>query len=272
MDINSNLDIWSIQCKSEEILYALDGIQNKGTIILFTNLESSFEMAGVEVNKRFDNVLWVKQEIKETDRIEKNGRLIKFMEGSKFSEDTQISEKLSFNKGDQLGLNEIKKILEEKGVKYIQLDSKQRKIEDDSLFDKNIPEVWTVRFLEVLESGITANNKEATIYPDIESSLTLKYFETENTGYLIDRIDFKGLVVFNDKVFLLVNHTKKELSNYKKDMQQIIRGGWGNITGYKPITLTNVKQLLLKRGITIEEKEGLPTFLQNDETKSRGVL
>ena len=263
MKINSNLDIWSIQNKAEEILSALDSIENKGKIVLFTNLESEFEISGIEIAKKFDTLLWVKQQIPEADRIEQNGRLIKFMNGSKFSEDTIIGP-LVFKKGSVLGINEIKAILDYKNIKYTEFNSKQPKIEYET--DPNIPEAWVVRFLEVLESAITSESiKKAVIYPNLEGSISLKYYETEDTGYLVDQIDFKGIVLIDDKMGLLVQHTSKELANRQKDASQIIRGGYSNITGYRPINLQNVIQMLTNRGFTIEMREDLPAFLNSNQ-------
>ncbi|HOZ88875.1 MAG TPA: hypothetical protein PK737_01390 [Bacilli bacterium] len=263
MKVNSNLDIWSIQNKAEEILYALDSIENKGKIVLFTNLESSFELGGIEVNKRFDNLLWVKQQIPEETRIEQNGRLIKFMQGAKFSQDTTIGP-LLFKKGQVLGINEIKAILAYKNIEYIEFNSAQEPTPPYE-YDPNIPEAWTVRFLEVLESAITDDSvKHAIIYPELIGSLTLKYYPNPSTGYLVDQLDFQGAVLFDDKIGLLVCHTPQELAKRQKDAAQIIRGGYSNITGYQPINLQNVIQMLTNNGFTIEFRTGLPDFMQTN--------
>lgn len=266
---NSNLDIWSIQNRSEETLLALDNIQDKGTVILFSNLESEFIIDGVTINKKFETVLWVKQEIQEADRVEKNGRLIKFMSGSTFSTDTLITDQLSYKKGDILDYTTIKKILDAKVIKYIELVSKQPK-KEESIKEDNTPEIWTARFLEVLESGISPDTKkEAIIYPDTTGVFKLKYYETEETGFIIDQIDFKGSVVFSDMVGLLVDHSKVELDKWRKDTSQIIRGGSITYTNYRPINIENVKTMLSNKGFNIEQRYDTPLFLNNEDQKAK---
>ncbi len=258
MNINSSLDLWSPQHRGQEILYALAEINEDNKVVLFTNLESQLKVGDYTYQEQFRLCLWVRGTIAESNGIEKQGRLIICLENAPFTEDTVVSANLTIPNGTILTSSVLERIMQEKAINYIKINSNQ----PESLVQpyKLNKETWIVRNLEVFESSISDTTaKKVRIYPNVKSELTLKYFENQATGYLIDRRNFDCLIEFNDKIMLLVQPTLAELNRYQNNPDSL---------GYVPINLAMTKDLLLSKGFTIETITSEPDI----EIESKIVL
>ena len=57
--MNKTLDVWAIQKHPEELYTALENIKtDQGDLILFTNLNSNFQLNGQTVGRQFDTELY----------------------------------------------------------------------------------------------------------------------------------------------------------------------------------------------------------------------
>ena len=171
MDNSNFLDVYSIQGKAEEILYALDHVTNDDEVILYTGLESIFTMGNYIVPKTFSNAIFVKLKnpYLSNNGIERHGKLIKIMDGAVFSEDLLVSQNLAFLKNDELTLQNIESILHEKNISYNKIKSDGVQSVDHKK-DTSTPEIWFGRdidiFFDALEGETT---KDVNIYSNINS-------------------------------------------------------------------------------------------------------
>lgn len=250
MKINSPLDMWSPQQKGEEIFLTLDSINNDDTVILFTNIESDFRVGDYSVEQKFKLCIWVRGKIKEPERVEKQGRLIIILEDAPFTEEVKVSDDFIIHKGTKIDKELLEKILKAKDIEYIKLESK-KKSENKPIYKLN-REIWFIRNIEVLESSFSDKTaKTVKIYPDVKSKLTLKYYENEETGYLIDQRDFVCLIEFNNLLAILVSPTLSEIDKYYTKPDNL---------GYKPVTIEDVKKLLTEKGFEVEVISGKPNI------------
>lgn len=195
--MNSNLDVWAIQARKEELINALDKIKTDKDIILFTNLLSNFKLGHQTITcEQFDTVLY----------SEENDILIMLM------------------RDGAANATDIRKYLDKKGFMYHEVNFAPSSIQRED--DNTIPEIWFAREQSVVEDAFKDTlskdvKKEFEYYPFLTGGLTLGYttnVEREDLSYLgqerqeefpVDGRIFRGLVKLEDKLILLINQGEK---------------------------------------------------------------
>lgn len=265
----SRLDVYSVQNIAEEILYAIEGIQEASELILYTGLTSSFVLNGTLVPKSFGTVLVARGQI----GSEKNGRLIKFMNGATFTEETFISNELTYPKGTVLTEDIIKRILQEKKIDFQEIKSFPQ---NDSIESSNcLPEMWIGRDVNVLRESLgSISNQTAIYYPSVEGNIELTCYDQIGTPMIIDQRAIKGLIELDDKLLLVVEPTAQDMKDFRVDTSHRIRSGgsegYPGLLGYYLLTpnISNILSKLKALGINVTVKEDLPEFLNQLKTSS----
>lgn len=260
-------DVYSIQNKAEEILYALDQVTNEDEVILYTNLDSTLKMETHTIPMKFSNAIFVK--LNHTYLLnngnQRHGKLIKIMDGATFSEDLLISSELAFLKNDELTIDNIESILKAKNIHYQKVKSEKTQA-INNITHQNIPEIWFGRDIDIFfDATQTTNDKNVNLYTNINGSFSLILNKANQQEVLYSRQYPIGLE-FSDKLLLVPSITKEERIQANKDNSLIIRGtnikGTSNL-GYYPIGLkTNyIENNLIERGFNINKCTTLPTFV-----------
>lgn len=198
--MRSNLDIWAIQKNKEEIDVALENVEKEAIgNILYLNCRCWFKIGDQKVeNRTFDAMFY----------SEESDVVILFAKGL-------VSEK------------DIVEGLEKKGVKYttIRFIEQEKEYKDD----EEIPDIWFARekyvLIDAIKDSINKGIKKCQYYSNLESVLSLYYKDNNGDRNEIDGKFFKGCLVFEDKIVLLVNQgyfrnlkeedVKKILKDYK---------------------------------------------------------
>ena len=107
--------------------------------------------------------------------------------------------------------------------------------EDNYEPSRTLPNIWFVREKYVLEDAINDSKskdiKECKYSPSIDSKISLGYRTLDGVEYEIEGRIFKGMIVFEDKMILLVN--QNDLRNLDEE---------------------NVRKILKNNGITIKTR------------------
>ena len=194
--MNKTLDVWAIQKHPEELYTALKNIKtDQGDLILFTNLNSIFQLNGQTVGRQFDTELYYIG--KDNDAV-----ILLQKDGAASAED-------------------IRNYLEEKGLQYHEVsfkkEMKKNHLEEllgipvpQETIDENIPELWFAReeyvLRDALQESIALGNTSCDYYPLVEGAISLKYDETYKTlSHSLDGRNILGVIVLEDKMVLMIN-------------------------------------------------------------------
>lgn len=268
--ITSKMDVYSVQSHAEEILYALNGLEKieipanfvlnnlQGAPLLFTGLETRFVLNDAVIPVNFSTCLFYQGSLGN----EKEGRFIKFMDGSTFSEDTQISDELFFKKGDILDESAIKSILAAKNIKYIEnADSKEYRPESKVEARPLNQEIWFARDNIVMEEALaTVQSKDIIYYPDVNGKLKIVW-HTFKMSTVIYELRILGLFMLDDKVVL---RTLPEFHDSIAIANAMRRGTPNTFTTYEPLIFTRAWfENLEAKGFNVYRASGLPDLITN---------
>lgn len=206
--MKSNLDVWAIQSNKDETRVALEKVKKDSLgNILYLNCWCDFTIGNRTIkNRLFDSCF--------------------------YSEDSDTV--ILFAKG-KITEEEIENYLEEANVKYTIIRFSEPN-EDYYRDDENFPEVWIAREKSVLrdavDDSVSKGDLNCVYYPNIESNLSLNYRATTDEMFEIEGRTCKGLVVFKDKIVLLVN---------QRDRRNVVRE-------------SSVTKLLINKGMKVQVK------------------
>jgi hypothetical protein len=230
--------------------------------MLFSNIDSDFELCGYQVSRKFSNAIWVK-----------NNRLITCMKGAMFSSDISFAPEVTFKTGDILDIKGIRKILNARGIKYIEFQSAkpENNIEQETT---DIPETWFGRGNEVfIESLANISDKKAVVYPNATAKLVLKFYHTPTSFSIIDERVFAGLIELDNKILLSVVPSTK-IQKLAKATATLNARGLSESSfeplNYRPLigSFNNVIQFLMANGYEYYIDEGEPNFLNNKQKQN----
>lgn len=266
--ITNKMDVYSVQNNAQEILYAIDGLEKikvpndfalinmEGVPILFTGLETRFVLNDVVIPVNFSTCLFYQGKINN----EKEGRLVKFMDGSTFSEDTIVTEDLKFTKGDILDEKAIREILAAKNIKYVEDMTQTKKISEIDVKPLD-QEIWFARDNNVMDEAIASvDNKDIVIYPEVNGKLKLVWYH-DSFGIVIYELRIMGLVQLEDKIVL---RTLPEYYDSKSIVDAMEQGLSNNITPYEPLIFTREWITDLEnKGYNVYKASGIPEIITN---------
>ena len=184
---NKYLDIWAIQKLPEELYNALKNI--KSDVTIFENALCEFRVGGkVLKSRQFDKIIY-----------------------------SEESDTVVFLMRDGVAtLEQAEKYFDENGIDYnkITLFKNKRPYENDL----SIKEFWFARDLYVVEDAVEdSKNRGNTscVYDENEqASLTFRYVTESNKQYQIFKINFCGMIEFDDKIILITHsRTKNDLTS-----------------------------------------------------------
>lgn len=262
-------DVYSIQGKSEEILYALENVSSDDEVVLYTGLDSEFKIGGYVIPQQFKNAIFVNLHNKYllNNGIQKHGKLIKVMDGSTFSEDTFVSDNLAFLRSDILDVEIIEKILKVKKIDF-------KKCCSDYIINKKqnhsviLPEIWFGRDIDIFFDAIDGQvNKDIILYNNLKAEFTLSIAKNGQREQLYYR-QYPFALQLDDKFLLISIPTDKEQKLSRVDNSYLIRGGGmaPNGLGYYPIgnKYNFIKSKLEDLGFTTIETDEMPPFVLNN--------
>jgi len=177
--MKSNLDVWAIQSNKDETREALRKVDKdyEGNI-LYLNCLCSFKIGKERI----------------TDKV---------FDACFYSEESDVV--ILFAK-DMISEEEIEQYLKEFDIKYTII--RFTKI-GNSISKNKMSEVWFAREKCVLEDAIIDSiNKDINVcdyYPDMQSKIILGYLTRKNNFCEIEGRFCEGVIVFKDKIILLVN-------------------------------------------------------------------
>lgn len=196
--MKSDLDVWAVQKDKDETKTALKNVKKDSLgNILYLNCHCKFKIGDKKIeNRTFDACFY----------SEESDAVILFARG-------KISEE------------EIKKYLEEAGVKYTTIrfiESEDKSYVDDESF----PDIWFARERYVLEDAlddsINKGEKECMYFPEMPASLRLNYIADDMEKYEIEGRLCTGLLVFKEKIVLFIS--QRDPRNLKeKEIRQILK-------------------------------------------------
>lgn len=206
--MKSNLDVWAVQSDKDETRVALERV-NKESLgnILYLNCWCDFTIGSKTIkNRLFDSCF--------------------------YSEDSDTV--ILFAKG-KITEEEIENYLEEANIKYTIVRFREPN-EDYYRDDESFPEVWIARekyvLRDAIDDSVAKGDLECVYYPNVESNLSLSYRATTDELFEVEGRACKGLVVFKDKIVLLVN---------QKDKRNVVRE-------------SSVTKLLINKGVKVQVK------------------
>ena len=188
--MKSNLDVWAVQSDKEETRTALKNVKkNSLGNILYLNCHCFFNIGNKKIlHKDFDSCFY-----------------------------SEESDTVIFFERDRITRKEIENYLIEANIKYttITFQDKEGSYEPSN----KLPDIWFVREKYVLEDAIRDSKskgiKECIYSPSKDSKLSLGYRTMDGVEYEIEGRIFKGMLVFEDKMVLLVH--QNDLRNLNEE-------------------------------------------------------
>lgn len=193
--MNKTLDVWAIQKHPEELYTALENIKtDQGDLILFTNLNSNFQLNGQTVGRQFDTELYYVG--KDNDAL------------------------ILLQKDGEASAEQIRNYLEKRGLQYHEVSFKKEMLKQQleeldipvskEIIDENIPELWFAReeyvLRDALQESIKLGNTSCDYYPFVEGVIALKYEESYTTSrHLLDGRNLLGVITLEDKMILMIH-------------------------------------------------------------------
>ena len=192
--MRSNLDVYAIQNYKDETREALKNVKKDSySNFLYVNCISTFKIGERSFNRTYDMCFY----------SEESDIVIFFARG-------MISEE------------EVIKYLDEMNFSINRFIEQEDKYQND---DK-IPEVWFAREKYVLEDAVddslSKDINKCIYYPELPAEISLGYEADNSHVYDIEGRICKGVVLFKDKMILLVNQNDKR--NLKeKDVMDVLK-------------------------------------------------
>lgn len=190
---NTNLDIWAIQHYPQEIMNAIDGLEDSQENILYNNCRSYLRVGDKKLRVQFDTALI----------CEDKERLI-------------LLQRDGFLTADALRI-----LLNERNIPYNEVTF----LEGRKIPQEDTREIWFARDKYVLDDALK-DSKEKGIeiceyYPDLGGRFELRY-TTDNGNYVtIHRQSIRGAMLLDDKIVLLLSHAKKRNVNFQQALWSI---------------------------------------------------
>ena len=191
--MRSNLDVWAIQNYKYETRNALKNVKKDSYgNILYVNCISTFKIGNRYFNRTYDMCFY----------SEESDTVIFFARG-------MISEK------------EVIGFLEEMDIQFS--INRFCELNDEYENDDKVPEVWFARETYVLEDAIddslNRDNHKCTYYPELVAELSLGYKADCSIVYDVEGRACKGVLLFEDKIVLLINQDDKRNLKEKEVMK-----------------------------------------------------
>ena len=178
--MNHNLDVYAIQGIKEELAFSVSKIK-EGFNYIYSNLVCTFTIGNQKVTtKCFDTMLY----------NEESDILILLLKDGIVTKEDLIQE------------------LEKNGKEYGEITFDE--LDNEEVFEENLPEFWFAREQYVLEDGIDESLEKGIssceFYPNVESTISFHYVTNHtNKEVPIDGRFFKGIVLLEDKWIFLVS-------------------------------------------------------------------
>ena len=194
---NMRTNIYTIQKNPSNIKDALNRIQYSRENILFTNCTSYLKVGNVKFKVQFDTALF----------SEENEMLILLIHGG------------------ELTSEDLKQQLEERNIPFheVSFDIKEYKdLEEEK-------EIWFARDGEFLDDAASNSKRKGydlcTFYPTVKGKFDIQYNTDLEGTVALDRQEIRGIVEFDDKIILLINHVEDCNVYYKKALKILANRG-----------------------------------------------
>lgn len=189
---NSDLDVWAIQYKEEELEASLSNIKNTEDIILYTNCLFHFELGGKIIqSKQFDTFLY----------SEENDILVMVL------------------RDGVINAQDVRDYLDRKEIIYheVSFTPSIADYEDCS----SIPELWIAREAYVLKDALEdtlkkGQEKRCDYYPALDGKMLFSYLTSSNESHPVEGRIFKGVIQTDDKIILLVQQEDERNLKYQE--------------------------------------------------------
>jgi len=195
--MKSDLDVWAIQKYKDETKKALENVKKDSLgNILYLNCICKFTIGKKKIeNRTFDACFY-----------------------------SEESDTVIFFARDMISENEIEQYLEDAGVKYTIIRFLDRQ-ENDYKNDDEFPEIWFARESYVLEDALDDSIKKGDTFceykPDIESSISLSYRDTQGEKHEIEGRLCKGMIMIGDKMILIIKQRDYRNMN-EEDVRKVL--------------------------------------------------
>ena len=188
---STRMNIETIQKDGSNLESTLNSIKNSENNILFTNCTSLLKVGNKKFQVQFNTALYC-----DTKEL-----LILGMHGGKMTPDTWEEE------------------LARRNITYheVVFDVKEYRDSDEE------KQLWFARDGLSLENAITDSKRKGmdtcTFYPTLKGKLEIKYNSDLEGTVALDRQEIRGVIEFEDKLILIINHTEDCNVYYKKALR-----------------------------------------------------
>ena len=194
---NMRTNIYTIQKNPSNIINALNSVLNSKENILFTNCKSFLRVGNVKYNVQFDTAFF----------SEENEILILLIHGGKLTPE------------------EFKYLLDKRNIPYheVVFDVKEYKEAEDE------KEIWFARDGNFLDTAAWDSKRKGfdicIFYPTLKGKFDIQYNTDLEGTVSLDRQEIRGVVEFEDKLVLLINHLEDCNVYYKKAIKILTKRG-----------------------------------------------
>ena len=190
-------NIYTIQKDPFNLEDALNSIQDSKDSILYTNCTSSLRIRNTKLDVQFDTALY--SEEKEV--------LILLIQGGKLSSD------------------DFRKQLDMRNISYHEVVFAKRNFKD---IEKE-KEIWFARDGEFLDNAANDSKRKGydvcSFYPTIKGKFDIRYNTDSDGTVVLGRQEIRGVIEFEDKYILLINHIEDCNVYYKKALKILAKRG-----------------------------------------------
>lgn len=190
---NTNYDIWAIQQYPQEIVNAIDGLEDSQDNILYNNCRSYLRIGDRKLKIQFDTALF----------CEDKERLILLKRDGNLTPDM------------------LRMILDEKKIPYNEVTF----LEGQPVQQDELKEIWFARDKYVLDDALRESRDKGIdvceYYPDLGGRLELRYTDDDGHYVTFYKQSIRGAMILEDKIIILMGRGNKRNINFQQALCSI---------------------------------------------------
>lgn len=185
---NNNYDIWAIQHYPQEIMHAIDGLEDSRDNILYNNCRSYLRVGEKKLLVQFDTALF----------CEDKERLVLLQQNGEFTPDM------------------LRTLLDDKKIPYHEVTF----LEGRPLPQDELKEIWFARDQQVLDDALKESKSKGIdvceYYPDLGGRLELRYTDDDGNYIAFYKQSMRGAILLEDKIVILMSRGNRRNINFQQ--------------------------------------------------------